>query len=124
MKLLHIAASPKSEEQSSGKRVANAFVDAYLKKHEQVQFRYIDLHTLEIPAMTKELLEAFESGKAQCEREQQALQIYDSLCNEFIAADRYVISFPNWNLTAPPVLVSYILAVIRAGKAFRYTEQG
>ena len=31
MKLLHIAASPKSEEQSSGKRVANAFVDAYLK---------------------------------------------------------------------------------------------
>ena len=41
MKLLHIAASPKSEEQSSGKRVANAFVDAYLKKHEQVQFRYI-----------------------------------------------------------------------------------
>ena len=46
------------------------------------------------------------------------------LCNEFIAADRYVISFPNWNLTAPPVLVSYILAVIRAGKAFRYTEQG
>ena len=124
MKLLHIAASPKSEEQSSGKRVANAFVDAYLKKHEQVQFRYIDLHTLEVPAMTKELLEAFESGKAQCEREQQALQIYDSLCNEFIAADRYVISFPNWNLTAPPVLVSYILAVIRAGKAFRYTEQG
>ena len=114
MKLLHIAASPKSEEQSSGKRVANAFVDAYLKKHEQAQFRYIDLHTLEIPAMTKELLEAFESGKAQCEREQQALQIYDSLCNEFIAADRYVISFPNWNLTAPPVLVSYILAVIRA----------
>ena len=81
MKLLHIAASPKSEEQSSGKRVANAFVDAYLKKHEQVQFRYLDLHTLEIPAMTKELLEAFESGKAQCEREQQALQIYDSLCN-------------------------------------------
>ena len=74
MKLLHIAASPKSEEQSSGKRVANAFVDAYLKKHEQVQFRYIDLHTLGIPAMTKELLEAFESGKAQCEREQQALQ--------------------------------------------------
>ena len=47
MKLLHIAASPKSEEQSSGKRVANAFVDAYLKKHEQVQFRYLDLHTLE-----------------------------------------------------------------------------
>lgn len=53
MKLLHIAASPKSEEQSSGKRVANAFVDAYLKKHEQVQFRYIDLHTLEIPARQK-----------------------------------------------------------------------
>ena len=46
MKLLHIAASPKPDEQSSGKRVANAFVDAYLKKHEQVQFRYIDLHTL------------------------------------------------------------------------------
>ncbi len=31
MKLLHIAASPKPDEQSSGKRVANAFVDAYLK---------------------------------------------------------------------------------------------
>ena len=57
-------------------------------------------------------------------REEQALKIYDSLCNEFITADRYVISFPNWNLTAPPVLVSYMLAVIRAGKAFRYTEQG
>ena len=124
MKLLHIAASPKLDEQSVGKRVANAFVDAYFNKHEQVQYRYIDLHTLEIPAMTKELLEAFESGKAQREKEEQALKIYDSLCNEFITADRYVISFPNWNLTAPPVLVSYMLAVIRAGKAFRYTEQG
>ena len=124
MKLLHIAASPKLDEQSVGNRVANAFVDAYFNKHEPVQYRYIDLHTLEIPAMTKELLEAFESGKAQREKEEQALKIYDSLCNEFITADRYVISFPNWNLTAPPVLVSYMLAVIRAGKAFRYTEQG
>lgn len=124
MKLLHIAASPKPDEQSSSKRVANAFVDAYLKEHEQVQYRYIDLHTLEIPTMTKELLEAFEGGIAQYETEQRALQIYDTLCDEFITADRYVISFPHWNLTAPPILVSYILAVIRAGKAFRYTEHG
>ena len=33
MKLLHIAASPKLDEQSVGKRVANAFVDAYFNKH-------------------------------------------------------------------------------------------
>ena len=124
MKLLHIAASPKLDKQSSSKRVANAFIEAYLMKHEQTQCRYIDLNTLEIPHMTKELLEAFESGIAQHQTEQRALQIYNNLCDEFITADRYVISFPNWNLTAPPALVSYILAVIRAGKAFRYTEHG
>ena len=123
MKLLHIAASPKVDEQSVGKRVANAFVDAYFNKHEQVQYRYIDLHTLEIPAMTKNCSKPLKAVRHSVKR-RASIKIYDSLCNEFITADRYVISFPNWNLTAYPVLVSYMLAVIRAGKAFRYTEQG
>ncbi len=124
MKLLHIAASPKPKAQSCGKRVADAFVNAYLQEHPQAQCGYIDLNDLQIPPMTRDLLEAFEGGVPKGETEARALDRYNALCEEFMTADRYVVSFPNWNLTAPPVLVSYMLAAARAGKAFRYTAHG
>lgn len=124
MKVLHIAASPKPDSQSNSKRVGNAFIQAYIEQHTNAACKKIDIHKLTIPAMTSQLLEVFEGNIQPDLTEAQALQIYDTLCDEFIAADRYVISFPHWNLTAPPALISYFLAVARTGKAFKYTEKG
>ncbi len=50
--------------------------------------------------------------------------VLSELCDQFIAADKYVFVTPLWNFSFPPVLKAYIDAVSVAGKTFKYTEQG
>ena len=46
------------------------------------------------------------------------------LCEQFIAADKYVFVTPLWNFSFPPVMKAYIDSVSVSGKTFKYTAEG
>jgi FMN-dependent NADH-azoreductase len=46
------------------------------------------------------------------------------LCEQFIAADKYIFVTPLWNFSFPPVMKAYLDSVAIAGKSFKFTEQG
>jgi FMN-dependent NADH-azoreductase len=46
------------------------------------------------------------------------------LIDEFLAADRYVLSTPMYNFSIPAVLKSYIDYIVRPRRTFVATEEG
>lgn len=56
--------------------------------------------------------------------EQQKVDRFSEILEEFLSADKYVFVSPMWNLSFPPVLKAYIDAISIAGKTFKYTAEG
>ena len=46
------------------------------------------------------------------------------MCDQFVAADKYVFVTPMWNLSIPPKMKAYIDTVCIVRKTFKYTEAG
>lgn len=123
--MLHIMSSPQPSSCSVSKKVANAFIDAYCVLNPDDNLKEIDLYQTDIPFISEIIVNVW-NGSQTCEDDlvYQDLKRLDELCDEFISADKYVFSIPNWNSFAPPVLVEYVLAVMRLNKAFKYTKDG
>ena len=93
----------------------------YQEVHPEDQLKCIDLSRLELPEIDEELIAYFNG---QSDSDNGAYTEIDTLCEEFMAADKTVFALPHWNLIVPPKMISYSLAVMRAGRSFRYTEKG
>ena len=119
-KILVITASPLAEDSVSC-RLADVFMKNYQEAHPEDQLKRIDLSRLELPEIDEELIAYFNG---QSDGDSGVYTEIDDLCEEFMMADRTVFALPHWNLIVPPKVVSYSLAVMRAGKSFRYTEKG
>lgn len=119
-KILVITASPLAEDSVSC-RLADVFMKNYQEAHPEDQLKRIDLSRLELPEIDEELIAYFNG---QSDGDSGVYTKIDDLCEEFMMADRTVFALPHWNLIVPPKVVSYSLAVMRAGKSFRYTEKG
>lgn len=119
-KILVVTASPLAEDSVSC-RLADVFMKNYQVAHPEDQLKRIDLSRLELPEIDEELIAYFNG---QSDGDSGMYTEIDDLCEEFMTADRTVFALPHWNLIVPPKMVSYSLAVMRAGKSFRYTEKG
>lgn len=119
-KILVVTASPLAEDSVSC-RLADVFMKNYQAAHPEDQLKRIDLSRLELPEIDEELIAYFNG---QFDGDSGMYTEIDDLCEEFVTADRTVFALPHWNLIVPPKMVSYSLAVMRAGKSFRYTEKG
>ena len=119
-KILVVTASPLAEDSVSC-RLADIFMKNYQAAHPEDQLKRIDLSRLELPEIDEELIAYFNG---QSDGDNGVYTEIDDLCEEFMTADRTVFALPHWNLIVPPKMVSYSLAVMRAGKSFRYTEKG
>lgn len=119
-KILVVTASPLAEDSVSC-RLADVFMKNYQAAHPEDQLKRIDLSRLELPEIDEELIAYFNG---QSDGDSGMYTEIDDLCEEFMTADRTVFALPHWNLIVPPKMVSYSLAVMRAGKSFRYTEKG
>ena len=119
-KILVITASPLAEDSVSC-RLADSFMKNYQEAHPEDQRKRIELSRLELPEIDQELIAYFHG---QSDGDNGVYTEIDDLCEEFMMADRTVFALPHWNLIVPPKMVSYSLAVMRAGKSFRYTEKG
>ncbi|MBC1246381.1 FMN-dependent NADH-azoreductase [Listeria booriae] len=129
-KLLFIKASPLPDDVSRSMVVATAFLEKYQEENPDDVVERIDVYTHDIPMIDGAFMaagNALREGKAFTDLEpemQQKLTQFETLTQQFIDADKYVIVSPLWNLGIPPMLKAYFDTVVVAGKTFRYTETG
>ena len=88
--------------------------------------KHIDLFKEDIPVIDKDVLTGW--GKLRngddLTKEEQQIDRFSKILEEFLSADKYVFVSPMWNLSFPPVLKAYIDAISIAGKTFKYTAEG
>ncbi len=120
-KVLAVMASPKPEHLSLSTRICQSFLDQYQSQNPQDTVWQLALHKTNLPLINQDTIDFFEAQTPAKTGEQSAI---DALCQQFITVDKYIFAFPNWNLLCPADLVTYLLCVVRAGKAFSYTPQG
>jgi FMN-dependent NADH-azoreductase len=129
-KVLYITANPRDESQSYSMAVGKAFIETYKGVNPTDEVVHIDLYKEYIPQIDADVLNGWDKlrsgqGFEQLSSEEQAkVSRLSELCDQFIAADKYVFVTPLWNFLYPTVMKAYLEAVSVAGKSFKYTEQG
>lgn len=116
--LLSISSSSKPEEFSTSKTVARYLLKQFLQKYPDTQIEEIDLYTANLPLFNYKLF----SGRAKLptpeeydkltEEEKQQVNRINQLCDQFLKADRYIISAPMWSLFFPSILKQYLDCII------------
>lgn len=120
--VLYISASSKPEELSTSKTVARYMINQYMQKHPSDTIEEVDLYESQIPMINYKLI----SGRASLatgeefnslnEEEKQQINRINLLSNQFISADKYIISAPMWSLFFPAILKQYLDCIIINGK--------
>jgi FMN-dependent NADH-azoreductase len=130
VKVLYITAHPHDETQSYSMAVGKAFIDTYKQANQNDEVINIDLYKENIPQIDADVFSGWgklRSGQGFDELsadEKAKVGRLSELCEQFIAADKYVFVTPMWNFSFPPVMKAYLDSVAIAGKSFKYTEQG
>ena len=84
-----------------------------------------DLAAHPIPVLDNEIVGALRpSDVPLTPRQQEALNLSDTLIDELKNHDVIVLSAPMYNFNIPTQLKNYFDFIARAGVTFRYTEQG
>lgn len=129
-KVLYITAHPHDDTQSYSMAVGKEFIETYKKVNPDHEIINLDLYKETIPPIDVDVFSGWgklRSGQAFDElsdEEKAKVGRLSELCEQFIAADKYIFVTPLWNFSFPPVLKAYIDSVAVVGKTFKYTEQG
>ena len=126
-KLLYITAHPLDELASNSMAAGKAFIESYKENHASDEVKHIDLFKEDIPVIDKDVLTGWgklRNGDDLTKEEQQKVDRFSEILEEFLSGDKYVFVSPMWNLSFPPVLKAYIDAISIAGKTFKYTAEG
>lgn len=110
MKILHID-SGIFVEQSVSRKISREIV-AHLTAQQSAEVTHRDVVVNPIPHLDAETLLSNEDP------------LSDELIAELHAADILVIGAPMYNFTIPTQLKAWLDRVLKAGKTFKYTEQG
>jgi FMN-dependent NADH-azoreductase len=128
--VLYITAHPHDETQSYSMAVGKEFIEAYKEINQNDEVIHLDLFNENIPAIDADVFSGWgklRSGQGFDDlsaEEKAKVGRLSELCEQFIAADKYVFVTPMWNFSFPPVMKAYFDSVAIAGKSFKYTEQG
>jgi FMN-dependent NADH-azoreductase len=120
--LLYIESSPR-KTRSKSIAVANAFLGAYKRTHPDDQIVTIDLWGKKLPEFDGFTIDAKYQvlhGQGFSSEQHQAWKAVVDLCDEFKAADKYVLSLPMWNFGIPYKLKHYIDVIAQPGQTFSY----
>jgi FMN-dependent NADH-azoreductase len=120
MKLLHIDSSPRPGSHS--RALSKAFADSFLETLPGTELVRRDLVQTPPPFVDENwVINAFLPEE---QREAGALAISDELTDEFLAADVVVLGIPMYNFGLPAVAKAWIDQIMRAGRTFKYGENG
>ncbi len=123
-KILVITASPRGER-SVSRALTTQFAQLWAQHHplDTVLLRDIGHHP--VPHVTEPwVLGAFAPADAQTPESKAAIAVSDQLVEEFLAADRFIIGVPMYNLNIPSTFKAYIDQIVRAGKTFAIGPNG
>lgn len=105
--------------------LADYFVEQWRQQHSDDQIQVRDLAADPIPVLDGELVGALRPSDAPLTpRQQDALDLSNTLIEELKASDVIVIAAPMYNFNISTQLKNYFDLVARAGVTFRYTEAG
>lgn len=105
--------------------LADYFVDQWRQQHSDDKIQVRDLAADPIPVLDGELVGALRPSDAPLTpRQQDALELSNTLIEELQASDVIVITAPMYNFNISTQLKNYFDLVARAGVTFRYTEAG
>lgn len=110
---------------SVSRDLTQAFLAGYKAAHPDVVVTERDLVANSIPHLGVDLIGGF-FGKPEelTPAQKDALALSDTLIDEVEAADVIAIGAPMYNFSIPSTLKAWIDHVLRAGRTFRYTENG
>lgn len=122
--ILHLDTSPRAE-QSHSRMLAREFIEKWRDRHPQTKIIYKDLGLNLIPYIDATWIKAKFTPPDQYTPElAAAIKLSDELIDEFLAADRYVLSTPMYNFSIPAILKSYIDYIVRPRRTFAVDTDG
>ncbi|XMB85910.1 NAD(P)H-dependent oxidoreductase [Mycoplasmatota bacterium WC44] len=125
-KILYITANTKPEELSTSKTVGRIFIN---KIRDLGIVTEIDLYNTYIPEIKHQYFESrasLVSGEKYLnlsEDEQKDVNIIDSLANQFLEHDIYVMATPMWGISFPSKLKQYFDCIDINGKAILINDK-
>lgn len=123
-KLLFIKSSILGRDSKSS-LVAQEFVETWKQKHSDAQVVTRDLGASPISHLAFDHLGAVMTPAEKRSSEQaDSVAAADALIGELEEADTIVIASPMYNFSISTNLRAWIDHVVRAGRTFRYTEEG
>ena len=126
MKLLHIIATPRTYE-SNTLRIATAYLESVRNKVATLSVDTLDLFGPELPTAVADHIAANYSLLARQPIQKRHLaswQQIERLIEQFLAADRYLITTPMWNLSVPYILKYYIDSIVQPSYLLEHTAAG
>jgi FMN-dependent NADH-azoreductase len=123
-KILHIISSPRGAE-SFSLQLGNAVIAQLQQQFPGSTVQETDLVTQNVPHLdTAHLRSFFTPAEQLTAADQEAISYSDQAIAAIMAADIIVIGAPLYNFGIPSTLKAWIDHIARAGKTFRYDEQG
>ena len=123
MTILHITASIRGEESVS--RKLSSTIVAQLRERTGAEMIERDLSVNDLPYIDAERFAANLAPHADRSAEQHELAaIADTLIDELEQADTIVLGVPIYNFSVPATVKAWADLVARAGRTFKYTENG
>ncbi|NSW58324.1 MAG: FMN-dependent NADH-azoreductase [Armatimonadetes bacterium] len=122
--LLHIDCSIRREE-SYSRRLSRKFVDRWQMLHPDATLVYRDLAADPLPMLSEAAVSGmFLPEEVRTPEMKAGLALSDLVVDEFLASDRILIATPMYNFHVPPTLKNWFDHVTRAGRTFKFTEEG
>ena len=116
--VLVLTCSPRGER-SVSRALTTRFAQEWAKHHPQDTIRLRDLGQNPVPHVNEMWIVGASAGEEhQSGASREAVSISDTLIEELLSADRYVIGVPMYNFNIPSTFKAWIDQIVRAGRTF------
>lgn len=119
-KVLYIKANARPDEESRTFKISNSFIEEYKVQNPQDEIITLDLYKEGITFLPVGKLDEIHTPSDGAGRNHPILKY----AYQFLAADKYIIAEPFWNLSIPAILKAYIDYITISGITFKYTAEG
>lgn len=122
---LLLLTSSLSGSEGVSSQLVQQYASEWLHRHPQGRVLRRDLHAMALPHLGAAELAALRlSAAARTPAQAEFVATADALIEELETADMIVLGVPMYNFAVPSTLKVWMDYVARAGRTFRYTEQG
>ena len=122
--ILVVTASPRGDR-SVSRTLTTTFIQEWTQRHPEDRILLRDIGHHPVPHVTEAwMVGSFAPMDAQTPESKAAIAVSDSLVEEFLSADRYVLGVPMHNFSIPSTFKAYVDQLVRPGKTFGVGPKG